>query len=335
MKAVINLTILIFSAILLSISACNKTSKENTKNYVQTTDSLYDLNIHGCKQKILVQTNNTDKPILLYLHGGPGSSVMMYSHLYSARLKENFILVNWDMRGAALSYHEGMDTKKVSQEQIASDALYLIHYLMEKYHKKKIYLLGHSFGSVLGMYLIDNYPELFHAYIGVGQVINYNESVPIIYEWLHDTLLKTGDSEALNRIEGDKFPYIDLVVKYGGHHRLSINLDSVIRKSPYYFDGYLDLLQKGKQFSAANVGKNPKVFKHPSEIKELKLPLYFFEGRNDHVIACAPELVVNYCKTVTAPVKKIIWFENSAHYINVEEPEKFQDELIKILYENK
>jgi pimeloyl-ACP methyl ester carboxylesterase len=112
-------------------------------------------------------------------------------------------------------------------------------------------------------------------------------------------------------------------------------LDSVIIKSPYYFDGYLDILKKGKHFSAKYVGKNPKCFKQPDKIKETSVPLYFFEGRNDHVIACAPELVVDYCKTIDAPVAKVIWFENSAHYIPVEEPNKFQNELIKILKERK
>ena len=93
------------------------------------------------------------------------------------------------------------------------------------------------------------------------------------------------------------------------------------------------MLKKGKGFSATYVGKNPKHYKQPHEIKETSVPMYFFEGRNDHVIACAPELVVNYCKTVKAPLAKVIWFENSAHYIPVEEPIKFQDELITILNE--
>ena len=315
--------------LLIGLFTCfNQTSKK-------AVEKFYDIDVNGCKEKVLIQSTDTlNNPILLYLHGGPGSSFMLYSHCFSNKLKEHFTFVNWDMRGAALSYHEGMDTTLISQEQIANDAIYLIRYLMKKYNQKKIYLLGHSFGSVLGMYLVDNYPDLFYAYIGVGQVINFKKSVEIEYEWLHDTLTKAGNMEALERIEKDHFPYIDLVVKYGGHHNLSINLDSVIMKSPYYFEGYLDLLKTGKHFSARYVGKNPKCFKMPCEITQTNVPLYFFAGRNDHVIACAPELVKDYCKTVDAPVAKIIWFENSAHYISVEEPGKFQDELIKILDEN-
>jgi pimeloyl-ACP methyl ester carboxylesterase len=303
---------------------------------ILSIDSLYDVNINGCRQKILVQSNNVNNPILLYLHGGPGSSFMLYSHMIAEKLKDNFIFVNWDNRGAALSYHEGMDTTKISVDQIRDDALELIKYLLKTYHKKQIYLIGHSFGSVIGLQLVANNPEFFKAYIGVGQVINWNKSVTITYKWLHDTLSKANDTLGLKRIEANKFPYVDLVVKYGGHHRLSINLDSIIKASPYYFDGYLPLLKKGKEFSQYYVEKNP----NPKEVTaqsiyEINVPLYFFEGVNDHVIACAPELVIDYCKTVKAPKKEIIWFKNSAHYISVEEPIKFQDELIKILRANK
>ncbi len=326
---IIEIGILLFFIVLtIGINSC----KNQTNKYA--TEEFYKVNINGCNEQLLIQSSDTLKnPILLYLHGGPGSSSMVYSYLYSDRLKEHFTFVNWDMRGAALSYHEGMDTTLISEKQIANDALTLIHYLMEKYHQKKIYLLGHSFGSVLGMYLVDNYSELFYAYIGVGQVMNFKESVAIEYDWLHDTLTKAKNTSALERIEQNHFPYIDLVVKYGGHHNLSINLDSVIMKSPYYFEGYLELLSNGKKFSSTYVGRNLKSFKNPDEIEKTSVPLYFFEGRNDHVIACAPELVVNYCNTIGAPLAKVIWFENSAHYVPVEEPMKFQEELIKILNE--
>lgn len=301
-------------------------------------DNLYDVEINGCQQKILVQSNNViDNPILLYLHGGPGSSMLMYSHLYSEKLKNNFIFVNWDQRGTAFSYHEGMDPTCISEDQIRDDTLELIKYLITAFHKKKVFLIGHSFGSVIGLQLVANHPELFYAYIGVGQVAyDWDKTVAITYKWLHSKLEEANDVEGLKRIEKDKFPYIDLVIKYGGHHRLAIDLDSLKKTSPFYYEGYFDLAEKGKAFSEYNVGKNinfKAIFN--KSIYDINVPLYFFEGRNDHVIACAPELVVEYCKAVKAPKKNIIWFENSAHLINIEEPIKFQNELIKVLEETK
>jgi pimeloyl-ACP methyl ester carboxylesterase len=249
-------------------------------------DSLYDVTLNGCKQKILVQSNNTDNPVLLYLHGGPGSSIMMRTHVFSDRLKDHFIFVNWDQRGTALSYHEGMDTTKISEDQLRDDVIELIKYLQNKFNHKKVYLIGHSFGSVLGLQLVADHPEYFAAYIGVGQVAyDWDRSVSITYSWLHDQLVKANDTAGLRRIEADKFPYIDLITKYGGHHRLTLDPDSIIRTSPYYFEGYFDKLQQGKDFSVKYMGKYPGQQKtiHKS-IWEIHVPLYFFEGVNDHVI---------------------------------------------------
>jgi pimeloyl-ACP methyl ester carboxylesterase len=307
----------------------------NNSNCQHRIDSLYSIRINGCQQKILVQSNNPNNPLLLYLHGGPGSSIMMYSHTFSKKLIDHFILVNWDQRGTALSYCKGMDTTRISEDQIRADAIELIKYLLKTFNQKKIYLIGHSFGSAIGLQMVANNPEYFKAYIGVGQVAtDWDRAVSITYKWLHDTLQRVNDTVSLRRIEKDKFPYIDLITRYGGHHRLSINLDSIIKASPYYFDGYLDILNKGKAFSQYYVEKNHNTMSvfHKS-VYDINVPLYFFEGKYDHVPACAPELVIEYCNKVKAPVKKIIWF-NCAHYISVEEPEKFQDELIKILSEN-
>lgn len=318
----------------------------DTGNYSgKKINRFFDLELNGSVQKILIESNDTENnPVLLYLHGGPGSSALIYSYLYSEKLKNHFIFVNWDQRGTAYSYHDNTDISGMSEEQIRSDALELTKYLLKKFNKKKIFLLGHSFGSVIGLQLAANNPELFYGYIGAGQVIpsKWDESVKITYEWLHKILEQNNDREGIARIEKDRFPFIDLVEKYGGHHRLSIDLESLMKGSPYYFEGYFDLLEKGKNFSRRYVSENTygkfhfrkSVYKvqrlFNRSIYRMDVPLYFFEGVNDHVIACAPELVVEYCKSVESPHKEIIWFKNSAHYMNVEEPLKFQDELIRI-----
>ena len=328
------LLIISLLAVFFLFSFCGNCQKVSGQKPIKF-DRLFDLNINGCKQKVHIQSNDINNPILLYLHGGPGSSFMLYSYMYSSKLVQNYTFVNWDNRGTALSYYDGMDTNKISEIQIRDDAVVLIKYLLKKFHKRKIYLLGHSFGSVIGLQLVANNPEFIKAYIGMGQVINWDKSVELTYTWLQDTLKKSNDTAGLKRIEADRFPYIDLVVKYGGHHRLSLNLDSIIKNSPLYFDGYLDLLKKGKEFSQYYVAKNQnnKTANNKS-VNNIEVPLYFFEGIHDHVIACAPELVVDYCNKVTAPKKEIIWFKNAAHYISVEEPDKFQDELIRIAHEN-
>lgn len=295
-------------------------------------DLFEDVTINGCTERILVQSDDVEhNPILLFLHGGPGSSEMLWAHEYEEKLRRNFIFVNWDQRGAGYSYHDGIDPRTVSEAQIYQDALALIRYLTRTFRRDRIFLVGHSFGSVIGLQLAADHPELLYAYIGLGQVIDYGRSVRITYDWLHATLEKAGDRDGLRRIEEDRFPYIDLVIKYGGHHGPSIDLDDIMKGSPYYRDGYLERLQEGKDFSAVNVGRNRSLRTVArNSVYDIRIPLYFFEGVNDHVIACAPQLVVEFCTKVKAPVKKVIWFEHSAHLVNVEEPGRFQDELVRI-----
>jgi pimeloyl-ACP methyl ester carboxylesterase len=90
------------------------------------------------------------------------------------------------------------------------------------------------------------------------------------------------------------------------------------------------------RFVRESMGKNPSTyFKDIMEINRLKIPVYFFEGKHDKIGACAPELVVEYCNKLEAPYKEIIWFEESAHHPNIDEPEKFQKILIdKVLKQN-
>ncbi len=238
---------------------------------VPSLNEFYDVTINGCPQRILVQSNDESKPVLLYLHGGPGSSLLTLSHLYSEKLFDDFIFVNWDQRGTAFSYHDGMDGILVSEVQIQDDALELSRYLMRTFHKEKIFLLGHSFGSVIGLRLAAEHPDCFFAYIGVGQVIDYERSVAITYDWLHETLEKAGDTAELRRIEADRFPYIDLVIKYGGHHRLSLDLEQLKTTSPWYYDGYTNLANKGLAFSQYWVGHNLETNPAPLRIPRVGL----------------------------------------------------------------
>ena len=338
---VISVSLLIYWVSAFNSSADNINA--TPEFYGNKINAFYSINLNGCPQKLLIQSENTDdNPILLYLHGGPGSSALIYSHLYSEELIREFIFVNWDQRGTAFSYYDGMDASKITEEQIRDDALVLTRYLLKTFHRKKLFLVGHSFGSVLGLQLVANHPELFYAYIGVGQVIDYDESVKITYSWLHKVLLENNDREGLDRIERDRFPYIDLVIKYGGHHRLSLDLDSLKKTSPFYFNGYLELANRGKKISQGNhacISSLMQKFIYRTiinkSIYDINVPLYFFEGDNDHVIACAPELVARYCIKTNVPEKHIIRFHNSAHYINVEEPHKFQNELLRIKKELK
>jgi pimeloyl-ACP methyl ester carboxylesterase len=323
--------------LLILIVACSA-NKEEIQYSTLSIDTLFGVRINGDLQKVLIQSDDSRNPILLYLHGGPGSSTIMLSHSYSDSLRKYFTFVNWDQRGAGLSYSMDTDPESITEKQIEDDAIELIRFLLEKYNQPKLFVLGHSFGSIIGLRMASKYPEYFYAYIGMGQVLDWDKSVEITRHWLVKELTKAGDQNGLRKLEATHSPSMELVRKYRGHTFNPVNFDSIITSSPYYVEGYLGHHRKAREFTEKNIHINPCPNCDNSSLYDLEkiaVPVYFLEGRHDHVPACAPELVVTFCEKLNAPEKSVIWFENSAHLPNLEEPYKFQEVLIHIRKESK
>ncbi|HEX2921638.1 MAG TPA: alpha/beta hydrolase [Bacteroidales bacterium] len=302
-----------------------------------TIDTLMDIELNGLKQKILIKSNDLNNPVLLWLHGGPGTSEMFITHHCMNSLVNYFTIVHWDQRGTALSYNDKIRSTDISFDKILDDAARLTEVLRKKYNQKKIFLIGHSFGSVLGIHLIEKYPDFFYAYVGIGQVINDSKSREITYRWLVNKLKADGDTIGLKRIIEKQSIPSDLINKYKGNFYRGKKLFDVIKESPYYYEGYLENYSESMNFVREAISRNPSTYEKDilNDILRLKIPVYFFEGRHDRVPACAPELVVEYVKKIEAPKKEIIWFEESAHHPNIDEPEKFQVMLIDKVLKNK
>jgi pimeloyl-ACP methyl ester carboxylesterase len=315
---------------------CSSSAKADD-SYNPKIDTLMDIELNGLKQKILIQSNNKNNPILLWLHGGPGTSEMFINHHCMNKLIDFYTVVHWDQRGTALSYNDSLTATEITHDKILDDAIRLTELLIEIYHQDKIFIIGHSFGSILGIHLILKYPDSYYAYIGMGQLIDDDISREITYNWFVNKLKDENDSiELAEVIETHRIPR-DLIDKYRGIYYKGRSLFDIIKDSPYYYDGYFDTYLKSMNFIRESLSKDTTSnFKNIfNEVRELQVPVYFFEGRHDRIAACAPELVIEYCKNLTAPKKEIIWFEESAHHPNLDEPDKFQKVLIdKVLKDN-
>ena len=142
------------------------------------------ISINGTKQWVLIRGNDESKPVLLYLHGGPGQSLIPFAYKATNKLVNDFIVVYWDQRGTGLSYDESIPDETMTIDQFIEDTRSVTEYLKRKFNKDKIYLLGHSWGTVLGTLVIQKYPDDYYAYIGVGQVVNSEEQEESGTEWL-------------------------------------------------------------------------------------------------------------------------------------------------------
>lgn len=308
--------------------------------------SLETVRLGGRDQAILIRGHDRTKPVLLMLHGGPGGPLMPEARGFS-ELEKHFVVVQWDQRGAGKSWRGDISPKDMRIEQFESDAVELVNLLRARFGAQKIYLFGHSWGTILGARVAAHHPELLWAYIGAGQVVNPALNEKISYDYVVDQARKAGDQKDLAALARIKPPYETiaglkvqrpLLWKY-----LSLNRpkDQPAPKQ----DGWLPVLtspdyslidvwraQHGLFWSLGVMWKELMTVDLVKQVSCIDAPVYLFEGRRDYQVPF--ELAVAWEAGLKAPRKEIVWFDQSGHDMYLDEPKRFQDVLIhKVLPE--
>lgn len=293
---------------------------------------LEKVELGGFKQSILIRSRDTSNPILLFLHGGPGMPMMFLSHNFQSGLEEEFIVVQHDRRGAGKSYKKNMDTSTISDEQYYHDALELIQYLKDRFGEEKIYLAGHSWGTYLGSILASQHPELFHAYISIGQVVNSQKARPLQRAFIEHMADSLNRQQALKDLETYGYgAHEKWLFKFGGEIHGDTSYQVFVKagmRSPEY--SMFDALRIGKasQFVSSNIKYKLISSTIEEDILSYDLPCYFIVGLYDMTTPHA--LIESYYESITAPKKALYWFEESAHFPFYEETERFTDLMTQI-----
>jgi len=303
------------------------------KALADSVAELIKIPLNQTEQTVMIRGTDSHHPILLFLHGGPGLAQIGFIRRYQTELEKHFIVVNWDQRGAGKSYNPDLDPESLTLEQLVQDTYELIQYLLNRFHQKKIFLVGHSWGSVIGALVAQRYPELLHAYIGIGQMSDLERNDVISYQLvlIHARQFeKRFAVRTLNRIGYPPYKNVnDLsalrkwVSKFGGEFRKG-SLKRIMAKSlfsPEYTFADWRRHKKGIRFTLQHLG--PEIMKTNlfEQVDTLEVPVYFCVGRYDTLSPV--EMQENYFEFLSAPVKDIIWFENSAHFPHLEEPNAF------------
>lgn len=189
--------LMVFIGLSLSVSLFAHVQDESKTGI----DALEEITLGDVKQWILIRGEDVSNPILLFLHGGPGFPEMPFTHIDSPRLEEHFIVVNWDQRGAGKSYNPEITEETMNIEQFLSDTYELIRILRQRFSKDKIFLIGHSWGSILGLYTAYRHPDYLHAYIGMGQVVDMREAEMISYRYTVEKAREAEDGEAIKMLK--------------------------------------------------------------------------------------------------------------------------------------
>lgn len=302
---------------------------------------LIPIELNGRKQWISIRAENKNKPVLLFLAGGPGGTQLAAVRHELSELEKHFVVVGWDQPGSGKSYY-AKAIKDITAETYIQDGRELTKYLAKRFDQEKIYLVGESWGSALGIFLVDRYPESYHALIGTGQMIDFAETERIDYALAMEMAVDKNDTATVKKLEANgQPPYYGKNLTWKSAVYLNY-LSSAMASNPAINNpgyntlrdifspeyGILDKINfaRGVINTYNNVYQQLYDIDLRTDYTSLDVPVYFFEGRYD--INAPTSLVEEYYNVLDCPEKEIVWFEHSGHSPWINENSKFADELL-------
>lgn len=305
----------------------------------------------GLQQKIHIRTNDISLPVLLFFHGGPGVCERHSTMHNDGDLLDTFTVVTWDQRGSGGSY-KGAKPETFTIDQMVEDANELVLWLCGQFNKDKIFIVGGSWGSILGTLLAYRHPEHIAAFVGYGQVVNVRLNEEISYNFTLEAARKAGDTKTVEALEQVGPPVVgcykggfdgmmtqrNAMMKYGGYSQ-NAKKRSYFRSfilpmflwgeySPADLYGLINGYKKVLMAMWAEIG----AVDFPATCTKFSVPIYIFDGRLD--MNTPSELVEDWYNKIEAPDKDLIWFDHSGHNPIGDEPEKFKkllrEKLLKV-----
>ena len=305
---------------------------------------IKDIEINGVKQRILIRGKDMSNPILLHLHGGPGGPDRPLMNRENS-LEDIFTVCYWDQRGAGASYSNEIKIETMNQNQIINDGIEVSKYLLNRFNKQKLYLEGHSWGTLFGIQMVFNEPNLFHAYFGIGQGADSVESEKSSYDFVYESAENAGDKKTIEELKKiGRPPYSNeyvvqnilterkLLKKYEGPETkkklsmFSIYKDFILYPE-YSIKDKLNAL-KGSPFSLNNLWPEAKKVNLFKTTTEFQVPIYIFQGKHD--MTTVTSVSKRYYDSIIAPEKGYYIFENSAHWPHINEFNKYKS-IIKTI----
>jgi pimeloyl-ACP methyl ester carboxylesterase len=305
--------------------------------------TLEQVPVNGTRQWVLVRSENVTNPVVLFVHGGPGTSQLTLMRRNTRALETSFTVVNWDQRRAGKSFAAGRDRASLNMAQFVDDVIALSSYLAQRFRQDRILLVGHSWGSAIGMLAVSRRPDLFAAYVGIGQASRVAESEEISYAWTLEQARMAGDRSSVKKLTDiGPPPYTGnwrskfiterrLLGRYGGEYygsrrgafgvvlrNLLISREYTLVDRVNFFRGILQSVD----------AVFPELYRTDLfvEVPEVEIPVYFCLGRHDYEVPSI--LAARYFEALNAPRKQLVWFESSAHMPNTEEKDTFNEFML-------
>jgi proline iminopeptidase len=295
--------------------------------------------IGGVDQWVMIRGRSLANPLLVILHGGPGSSETALFRSFNADLEDAFTVVYWDQRGAGRSYRRSIPAESMTIDRFVADLNELVDGLLARFVGRRIVLLGHSWGSMLGVLYASRFPAKVAAYAGVGQVADMAASEAASYAFVLAKARERGRRQAVARLLAVGPPPHTLeqigvqrrwLMAMGGVFGPNLSLAKLVWRgltSPEASPRDLVRMFEGSRFSLRALWPALGAANLRRDVPRLEMPVFLLLGRLDMQVVSS--VAAAYFEGLEAPHKALVWFENSGHMVPFEEPELFNRTMIE------
>lgn len=302
------------------------------------------LELGGVPQVVSARGRDRDNPVLLFVHGGPGTPLMPTAWMWQRPLEEFFTVVHYDQRGAGRSFQLSDPDEvrtSMSPDQYTRDAVQLVEWLCREFDTERVVIAGHSWGTVVATGAVLECPDLISAYLGIGQIVNFRAGEQASFAWVREEARRRRDDRAVQELEA--------LVPYPGEDALDLGKVTTERAWVQRFGGFAagradcdyfmsgditspDYSERDRASTSAGNALHTEVVLPQlvnvdfTNVTDFPVPVIQFVGRHDQMTPAGP--VTEWMSQLTAPLKVLEWFEHSAHMPMYEEPGHFLRALL-------
>lgn len=312
---------------------------QNSQILKSSLSEIINKEFNGAIQRLVIKSKDTLNPVLLVIHGGPGGYQLpfLYDQL-GISLEDKFTVCYWDQRGSGPAYTDAIPDSTITLNQIVEDGIGVSKYLIHRFNKQKIYIEGQSWGTIVGSLMAKKSPELYHAYIGIGQVSNQLQSEILSYHYVLDEAKRRNDLRAQDELlsigappydtDEQKINAVDIqrfhLNRYSDNFPISrldfmktflMNNEFTFQEKYRYFSGDLG-------YSFTLLWPTCVDINLINEVSNWQIPVFILQGEHDHNTATS--LTKKYFDLIDAPAKQYYEFENSGHIVHWENPVRYR-----------
>lgn len=322
------------------------------KNVEGSISSKEIIEINGVANGFFINGKDRSNPVLLLVSSGPGTDDYFLTERFpDMHIDDIFTVVYWDYRGMGIVYDANINPSEITEEVLIDDARAVTEYLMQRFDKEKLYIMGFSGGSKIAIDVAQKYPDLFYAYIGMAQVVSDSSARDqLMYDFMKSVFEEREDKKSIKKLdsivhfEGDSIccndwgQYVYLLHQAGGgttyneSELLGVDIP-IILSHCYTISEKINYIRGLKMYRETAFEIDGKGFDYRENINEFSIPVYFISGEYDY--NCPHPLVKDYCDIISAPDKKFYLIKNAAHsplWENTEDSFKVFKEILEKTY---